>query len=114
MTPDYMIIMKKTLLFLFIAFSLSLHCQKNFEYPPALKSDTSDMYFGTKVPDPYRWLEDINSPQTLNWLSKEALITDQYETGKRSLENGIYEKLMKYGWSASKRLMKRGRYYFHL
>jgi prolyl oligopeptidase len=113
MTPDYMIIMKKTLLFLFIAFSLSLYCQKNFEYPPAMKSDTSDMYFGTNVPDPYRGLEDINSPQTLNWLSKEALITDQYETGKRSLENGIYEKLMQYGWSASKRLMKRGRYYFH-
>src|SRR5207253_2471906 len=32
-------------------------------YPEARKVDTVDDYFGTKVSDPYRWLEDDNSPE---------------------------------------------------
>ena len=39
------------------------HMQKII-YPVTKKVDTVDTYFGTKVPDPYRWLENDNSSQT--------------------------------------------------
>ena len=32
--------------------------QKKLVYPETAKVDTVDVYFGTQVPDPYRWLEN--------------------------------------------------------
>ncbi len=44
-------------------------------YPPARRSDHVDHYFGTAVPDPYRWLEDVDSPETEAWVDAENLLT---------------------------------------
>ncbi len=104
----------KTTLFLFLlVVSTFVQGQTVFNYPNAMKSDTTDIYFGTKIADPYRWLEEINSPKTLEWIKSEEEITNQYESGKRLLENGIYEKLLQYSWAGSKIRMKQGKYYFH-
>ena len=44
----------------------------NVPPPPATRADNvTDDYFGTKVADPYRWLEDQNSPETRAWIEKE-------------------------------------------
>jgi len=104
--------MKKILYLMLMISSLSLQCQNNFDYPKPWKSDTVDSYFGIKIPDPYRWLEEINSPKTLDWIRKQAAVTDKYENGKRSLENGIYEKLLQYSFTEFKPLIKRGKFYF--
>ncbi|HEY8322714.1 MAG TPA: prolyl oligopeptidase family serine peptidase [Candidatus Baltobacteraceae bacterium] len=49
-----------------------------FSYPPAPKGDVTDTYFGTVVPDPYRWLESIDSPQTVAWVAAEGALTRSY------------------------------------
>ena len=47
-------------------------------YPPARRGDTTDEYHGTKVPDPYRWLEDADAPETKAWVEAENKITEAY------------------------------------
>ncbi len=37
-------------------------------YPATRQSDVVDDYHGTKIADPYRWLEDDNSPETREWV----------------------------------------------
>jgi hypothetical protein len=37
-----------------------------------------DNYFGVKVPDPYRWLENVDSPETLQWINEENRLTQSY------------------------------------
>jgi prolyl oligopeptidase len=46
-----------------------------WNYPAAARGDVVDDYFGTKVPDPYRWLEDLDSPQTEAWVEAENKLT---------------------------------------
>ena len=44
-------------------------------YPVARKSDQVDDYHGTKVADPYRWLEDLDSAETAKWVAAENKLT---------------------------------------
>src|SRR5256712_10283477 len=50
----------------------------SFKYPQPRKGDTSDNYFGTKIADPYRWMEDLNSPELKQWIDSENAITFKY------------------------------------
>ncbi len=43
----------------------------DIEYPEARVSDQVDDYFGTLVPDPYRWLEDVDSDETMEWIAAQ-------------------------------------------
>jgi prolyl oligopeptidase len=45
------------------------------KYPETPKVDQIDDYHGTLVPDPYRWLEDVDSPQTLSWIAAQNQLT---------------------------------------
>ncbi|HSQ43990.1 MAG TPA: hypothetical protein VLM16_03285, partial [Ginsengibacter sp.] len=47
------------------------------KYPETKKVNQVDDYFGTKVSDPYRWLEDDNSEETKEWVEAENKVTEQ-------------------------------------
>jgi prolyl oligopeptidase len=52
--------------------------QQSFTYPVAAKGYVVDDYFGTKVADPYRWMEDLDSPATHAWVEAENKVTFDY------------------------------------
>lgn len=58
----------------------TLSCSHNatINYPKAPSDDTVDEYFGTKVEDPYRPLENDTSATTLEWVKAENAVTQQY------------------------------------
>jgi prolyl oligopeptidase len=76
--------MKKFLLF---SFSLLLVLLISFQsiaqgirvqYPKSAKVGHTDNYFGNTIADPYRWLEDDNSPETAKWVEEQNKITFSY------------------------------------
>ncbi len=44
-------------------------------YPSARLSDVVDTYHGTDVPDPYRWLEDPDAPESRTWIEAQNDLT---------------------------------------
>lgn len=44
-------------------------------YPEARKSDQKDDFFGTTIADPYRWMEDTDSPEVQAWVEAENALT---------------------------------------
>ncbi|MBA4276955.1 prolyl oligopeptidase family serine peptidase [Flavobacterium sp.] len=72
--------MKKIILILVITTSVGSYGQKqnNVKYPQTKKGETVDLYFDTKVNDPYRWLEDDKSAETAAWVKAENEVTYDY------------------------------------
>ena len=60
------------------AMAISLCAQNKYNYPSTGKVDQTDDYFGTKIADPYRWLEDDKSPKTEAWVKEENAVTEEY------------------------------------
>ncbi len=60
-----------------LLFSTVLYSQL-LDYPQTRKDDQVDDYFGVKVADPYRWLEDDNSAETAKWVEAENKVTFGY------------------------------------
>src|ERR1035437_5778732 len=69
--------MKKTIFVTFLATCFLVNAQQ-LSYPKTKKGTQVDDYFGTKVADPYRWLEDDNSAETKTWVDEENKVTFDY------------------------------------
>lgn len=67
----------KTILGVFIVL-LTISNFAQLKYPETKKVDVVDDYFGTKVADPYRWLEDDNSEETAKWVIEQNKVTNEY------------------------------------
>lgn len=82
-------------------------------YPETKKVDVVDDYFGTKIEDPYRWLENDTSKETAEWVKAQNAVTKNYlsqipfkdDIKKRLTEIWNYEKI-----SAP---FRKGDYYFY-
>lgn len=48
------------------------------KYPETKKSDVIETIHGVNIPDPYRWLEDDNSPETKAWVEAQNKVTFAY------------------------------------
>jgi prolyl oligopeptidase len=47
-------------------------------YPVAQKGGVVDDYHGTKVSDPYRWMESLDSKEVADWVAAENRVTEPY------------------------------------
>lgn len=63
-------------------------------YPETAKGDVVDTYFGTEVPDPYRWLEDDLAPETKAWVDAQNEVTQHY-LGQIPYRDAISQRLEK-------------------
>ena len=86
---------------------------QTLQYPAARKSDVVDDYHGTRVADPYRWLEDPDSRESRAWIEAQNRLTAAYlaEIPARAT---IRERLTKL-WNYPKYgapFRKAGRYFF--
>ena len=88
--------------------------QPQLTYPETAKTGVVDTYFGTSVPDPYRWLENDTSAQTAAWVAAQNKVTGEYLSKipfrgallRRLTAVADYEKI---GAPAK----KHGKYYFY-
>jgi prolyl oligopeptidase len=48
------------------------------QYPATRRVDQVDDYHGTRVADPYRWLEDLDGSETAQWIKAQNGVTDAY------------------------------------
>jgi len=79
MTIRPLLLQLRFLLPLFSCLALStLSLGQGLDYPQTRKDNQLDDYFGTKVADPYRWLEDDNSAETAKWVEAENKVTFGY------------------------------------
>ncbi|HEX5667755.1 MAG TPA: prolyl oligopeptidase family serine peptidase [Chitinophagaceae bacterium] len=51
------------------------------QYPKPYQSDQVDTYFGKKINDPYRWMENENSDTLKAWIAEENVLTEKFLSG---------------------------------
>ena len=44
-------------------------------YPAARRTDTTDIFHGVAVADPYRWMEDLGSPELDLWIQAQNRVS---------------------------------------
>jgi len=67
---------------------------KKIDYPVARRETVADTFFGTIIPDPYRWLEDDRSDETAAWVHEQNKVTFGY-LEKIPYRNQVRESLTK-------------------
>ena len=84
-----------------------------FSYPQTRQVDQIDNYHGTPVADPYRWLEDLDTPETAAWIQAQNQVTFAYLDQISSREQ-IKERLTKlWNYERYSAPFKEGDRYFY-
>ncbi|MDB5200154.1 MAG: prolyl endopeptidase [Chitinophagaceae bacterium] len=105
--------MTKKYSILFIAMMIMLSSIAQIKYPETRKVTQVDDYFGTKVSDPYRWLEDDKSDETAAWVAAQNKVTQDYlsKIPFREQVRKRLEEMWNYPKYGSPR--KEGEYYYY-
>ena len=77
-----------------IVISTAVLTAQSLQYPQTRKVDHVDVYHGTKVPDPYRWLEDDTSAETAAWVQAQNKVTFPY-LEKIPYRKAMYDRIRK-------------------
>ncbi|PHJ62019.1 prolyl endopeptidase [Nostoc linckia z18] len=90
-----------------------MYSEKPLTYPSSHKSNQIDSYHGTVVTDPYRWLENPDSPETRAWIESQNQVTFGY-LGEIPARETIKQRLTKL-WDYEKYSIpfKEGEQYFY-
>ncbi|MDR2011098.1 MAG: prolyl oligopeptidase family serine peptidase [Bacteroidales bacterium] len=82
-------------------------------YPETKKVEITHKYFGTEVPDPYNWLENDNSEETMEWVKQQNSVTFDY-LSKIPFRSQIEKRLLEI-WDYPKESAptKKGNRYFY-
>ncbi len=87
--------------------------EERLQYPKTRETAQTDNYFGTVVPDPYRWLEDDNSPETARWVEEENKVTFAY-LEKIPFRTQVKDRLMQlYNYPKYGAPFRRGEFFFY-
>ena len=112
----------KLLLFCF-TFSFIVSCQTDFSqkmdksvfsYPTTTKLDAFDMFHGEKVPDPYKWLEDDRSKETVAWVKSQNDLSGDYMSylpQRKAIHNRLKSL---WAYERYQNPTKVGEYYYYL
>lgn len=84
------------------------------KYPKTVKGNTVDEYFGVKVSDPYRWLENDTSAATAQWVKTENKLTNDY-LGRIPFRSNLLKRLTEVANYEKIRapFKKNGKYYYY-
>jgi prolyl oligopeptidase len=108
--------MKKSLLLIVVIALISMNgCKQKLtvKYPDTKKVDTVTDYFGTKVPDPYRWLENDTAADVAEWVKAENKVTFDY-LSKIPFRDSLHARLTRI-WNYPKYGVpfREGQWYFY-
>jgi prolyl oligopeptidase len=104
--------MKRVSLVLLLAIPFLSYSQ--LKYPVTKKVDLTEGYFSKyKVEDPYRWLEDDNSPETKEWVKAENQVTSNY-LATIPFREKVRDRLKElWNYTRYSSPIKKGQYYYY-
>ena len=105
--------MKKNIFISFLIFFIFFSLFSQNYYPVKTpKKPVADKYFDTIIVDEYRWLENVYSPETLNWIKEQNKLSTKY-LKKTSNKTNSFMLIEKYRNPKYDYAIKKGSYYFN-
>lgn len=108
----------RNLIVLLFAMAALFSCKKKGpdtpEYPETKKVDSVDVYYGTEVADPYRWLEDDQSDETKDWVQRQVKVTNKY-LSQIPFRDKIKDRLKEiWNYERQGTPVRKGKYWFFM
>ena len=96
----------------FVAVGCAPEGGRGLDYPDSRRSDQRDDYFGVEVADPYRWMEDLESAETADWVVSQNALAEPLLEGL-PLREALRARLTEV-WNYSRRFApwRHGPWYF--
>ena len=107
------LILSASILFAGTLFAQTPRSTSTLHYPTPHTVPQVDDYFGTKVADPYRWMEELDAPETTAWIEAENKVTAEYFK-PLEFRDGIHKRMMELSnYERFSMPAKHGTRYFH-
>lgn len=103
----------KKIIFVIITFACTNLMAQKIDYPKTETVNQVDDYFGTKISDPYRWLENDTAANTEAWVKMQNSVTNNY-LQSIPFRKEIHERLTElWNYPKTSAPYKNGKYFFY-